>query len=122
MPTKNDSGAVLVEFAIVVPVLILLLLGGVDIGLASLSANKLNFATEAAARCQAINATPCSGGGNATIGYANSVAQLSGASFIVTTSSCGIQVTGNYSYSAFYLPYSIPMTTSACYPVAPPSG
>jgi Flp pilus assembly protein TadG len=49
MPTKNDSGAVLVEFAIVVPVLILLLLGGVDIGFASLSANKLNFATEAAA-------------------------------------------------------------------------
>ncbi|MBV8337761.1 MAG: pilus assembly protein [Alphaproteobacteria bacterium] len=122
---RHDDGAVLVEAAIVLPVMVLVILGGLDLGLGMLAATQLNFTTEAAARCQAINATPCSGGGNATISYANSVAQntlVSGASFTVTTLSCGVQVTGNYSYSSIYLPYSIPITISACYPVVPPSG
>ena len=50
---SDCSGAVAVEFLVMLGPLLLLLLGTFDIGLAMLTATRINFAVEAAARCGA---------------------------------------------------------------------
>ncbi|HEX3411269.1 MAG TPA: TadE/TadG family type IV pilus assembly protein [Stellaceae bacterium] len=111
---RSERGAILVEFAILFPVMILLIIGGIDIGLAMVEANRLNFAVEAGARCQAIKASPCPTP-DATVTYASSAAGLPGAAFAVSAAPCGVQVDGSYTYASFILP-NIPLNATACYP------
>src|SRR5258708_19266947 len=56
---RDCSGAVAVEFLIMLGPLLLLLLGTFDIGIATLTATRINFAVEAAAKCGAISAAMC---------------------------------------------------------------
>jgi Flp pilus assembly protein TadG len=112
-PLPNGS-AVLVEFAILFPIFVLLIVGGIDVGLSMISADRLQFATEAAARCGAIPRPPCPDA-NATKIYAEAAAALPGATFNVASAACGTQVDATYSYTSFILP-NIPLSASSCYP------
>src|SRR5260370_42456205 len=56
---KSESGSIVIEFAILFPIVLMLIIAGLDLRLPLLSANRLNFAAEAGARCQAIRAVPC---------------------------------------------------------------
>ena len=47
---RNDDGSVLVEAAIVLPVMLTVIIGGLDLGLGMVAATRLNFATESAAK------------------------------------------------------------------------
>jgi len=111
---KSESGSIAIEFAIICPILLMLIIAGLDLGLALLSANRLNFAAEAGARCQAIGAAPCPNAA-ATATYAAQIAQLDGASFVVTQSACGVHIIGSWSYESMVLP-TIPISAAACYP------
>jgi hypothetical protein len=53
--TANQRGSVLVEMAIVLPVLLLLILGGIDLDLMTTSKSALNFVAGETARCMAEN-------------------------------------------------------------------
>jgi TadE-like protein len=113
------SGAVAVEFLIVLGPMLLLLLGTFDIGLAILTEARINFAVEAAAKCGAIGALCASL--PQTAAYGASIAGLPGldaSGFSVTTATCGINVTATYAYAGVVLP-AITLNAGACYPTDP---
>ena len=114
----DDSGAVMLEFAMVLPVMTFLILGAIDLLRATHAGGWLDFAVQAASRCGAIVAAPCPTLA-ATMAYAVNAAQyLPGATFDVTRPACGVQVDGSYVFEPMVLQV-IPITSSACYPVAP---
>jgi len=114
---RDCSGAVAVEFLVVLGPLLLLLLGTFDIGIATLTATRINFAVEAAAKCGAISAAMCASPPQ-TSAYGASIAGLRGldaSGFSVTTAACGMNVTVTYAYAGMVLP-AITLSASACYP------
>jgi Flp pilus assembly protein TadG len=114
---RDCSGAVAVEFVVMLGPLLLLLLGTFDIGLMTLASTRINFAVEAAARCGAISAAMCTSPPQ-TAAYGASAAGLPGlnaSGFLVTTQACGINVTATYTYAGVLLP-AITLSAGACYP------
>src|ERR1700730_9536317 len=114
---RDCSGAVAVEFIIMLGPLLLLLLGTFDIGLVTLTATRINFAVEAAAKCGAISAAMCTSPPQ-TAAYGASIAGLRGlnaSGFLVTTAACGADVTATYAYAGVVLP-AITLNAGACYP------
>ena len=114
---RDCSGAVAVEFAIILVPLLLLLLGIFDIGLVMLAERRINFAVEAAAKCGAISTAMCASPPQ-TAAYGASIAGLRGldaSGFLVTTAACGINVTATYAYAGVVLP-AITVSAGACYP------
>jgi hypothetical protein len=113
---RNDDGAVLVEAAIVLPVMVLVILGGLDLGLGMLAATRLNFATESAAKCGALAVPGCTDpASTAAFAVTQSSSQ---ASFIVSSvSQCGMeQVFASWPYSFQFLPWTVTLQSSASYP------
>ena len=109
---RNKDGAVLVEAAIVLPVMVLVILGGLDLGLGMLAATRLNFATESAAKCGALNV--CPGGDAAAFAATQSSAPAS--AFSVSQTGGMEQVSASYDYSFYFLPWTITLQSSASYP------
>jgi Flp pilus assembly protein TadG len=114
---ENDRGAALVEFALTVPVVMLILIGAIDLGLAQFYTSTLTFAAESAARCRAIESAACPDD-PATVAYAAAAAPLPGvsvANFSVTRQPCGVMVRTSYTYRSMILP-AIPIAGGVCYP------
>lgn len=118
MLTKGcNRGAALIEFALVFPVILLVIISGIDLGIAQLYQSKLSFASESAARCRAIASVACSDD-PATATYAAAAAPLPGitiANFTVGRAPCGTSVSAAYVYKPMIL-MAIPIAVSACYP------
>jgi len=124
----SKRGAVAIEYAIILPVLLLFVLGVMDIGRLLWTYTTLARASEAAARCYAIQATGCttvSGVQSYAAGQAWGLTVASSV-FAVTTQTCGAQVVATYVFQ-FVIPWlgpappfgtsnSITLTTTACYP------
>jgi Flp pilus assembly protein TadG len=114
---RNDDGAVLVEAAIVLPVMVLVILGGLDLGLGMLAATRLNFATESAARCLAL-ANPACQDVNAFV-EAQSGATDPLTVNVTQTSPSANSVMENvfvsYAYSFIFLPWTVTLQSSASY-------
>jgi hypothetical protein len=105
----GDSGAVLVEFAVILPVLMLLTFGMFEVGYAMVLALQLTYATEGAARAEA--ATPGSG-----VAWGQS--QLPSATFSAASAACGAQVTASMPLSTVIL--QLPsLSAQACWPTTP---
>jgi Flp pilus assembly protein TadG len=122
---RNNHGAALVEFAIIFPVLMLVIIGGLDLGLAILDKMQLEFASEASARCQAIGNASCTSPADTAAYAASLVAALPGisaANFLPSSAPCGSLVTAYYNYTPMFLPSVISLAASACYPLARTSG
>jgi Flp pilus assembly protein TadG len=64
---RNQKGAAIVEFALVVPLLLLLIWGIVDIGRAFYTLNNLASAVREGARSAAVMSTPPDGNANKTL-------------------------------------------------------
>ena len=123
-----ECGTAAIEYAIVLPVLLLLLLGIIDFGRLFWTYTTLHRASDAAARCAAIQAAGCTTIGD-TQNYA--VAQAFGlvidaSAFAVTDQGCGVQVVATYNFG-FVVPWldvvsssgtrgSMTLTATACYP------
>jgi Flp pilus assembly protein TadG len=122
---QETRAAAAVEFAFVLPVLLLAMLGVFEFGRALWYQNALNYAVEEAARCITIDTTVCSSS-SATQSYAASRAGLdfSNSVFTVTTAGCGNKVSASYPFQTLILPvsgssstsYSFTLTAQSCFP------
>jgi Flp pilus assembly protein TadG len=112
------DGAMAVEFALVLPALVMLSMGILSAGLLVYSAASLHYAAEAAARCYSVNATQCSSAPT-TQTYAH--ARYFGPSsptFTASIPSCGHQVSATLTFvlDTGLKSWSIPLSATACFP------
>ena len=126
--TRGTRGSEAIEFAIILPALLMFVVGLMDTGRLLWVNGTLAHAVAAAARCAAINATTC---GTSTAVQAYAVQQawplgLASSAFTVTAPACGSQVAGTLSFS-FLIPWSyvaapfgvtnaMTLNAVACYP------
>jgi Flp pilus assembly protein TadG len=116
---RDDRGATAVEFALVAPAAIMLLVGIVSLSLMLLSIGSMHFAVAAAARCASAIPTVCSSP-SATIAYANS--RYSGAFiapvFTYASAACGNQVSAlvTYTLDVGLFQQSVPLSATSCFP------
>lgn len=117
----DSSGASAVEFAIVLPVFILVVMGAISAAMLIFTISSLNYAVEDAARCAAVNKTLCPDADSTTT-YALSkyVGPQITPVFAYSTSGCGNTVTATGVYSMDIVPQlaQIPVRASACHPSA----
>jgi Flp pilus assembly protein TadG len=122
---SRRRGAVVIEYALILPALLIFIFGLMDAGRLLWCYTTLYRGAEAAARCAAINTTDC---GTAAQIQNYAAAQAWGltidpAAFTVQTQACGIQVRGTYDFT-FIIPglnFVVPMSTltlraTVCYP------
>jgi Flp pilus assembly protein TadG len=99
----HTAGSVAIEYGLILPVMLLFLLGIMDTGRLLWTYITLSRATEAAARCGAVNTTTCPAASIPT--YAATEAfGISGATFVATTPACGVQVVATYTFE-FVVPW-----------------
>jgi Flp pilus assembly protein TadG len=124
----NRRGAAAVEYAIILPVLLLFVLGIMDVGRLLWTYATLVSATDAAARCYAIAASACTTPAQVQT-YAVTQAgglNISSSAFTASTQSCGAQVSATLVF-AFVIPWmeavppfgksnSMTLNATACYP------
>jgi Flp pilus assembly protein TadG len=123
---SHRRGAAAIEYALILPVMLLFVLGIMDAGRLLWTYTTLYRAAEAAARCAAINTTDC---GTAAQIQSHAVAEawgltVSPSAFTVTTPSCGVQVRAAYDFT-FIIPGldivvplgTITLNATACYPL-----
>jgi Flp pilus assembly protein TadG len=120
----SARGATAVEYALILPVLLLFLLGIMDVGRLAWTQATLKYATAAAARCAAINATACATTAQIqAYGAAHAYAMdLAASDFTVTTLTCGRSVSVSTSFgfvTPWIAPMSVTLAADACYPVQP---
>ncbi len=125
--TGDAAGAVAIEYAIILPVLLIALLGVMDLGRLLWGYASVSNAAQTAARCFAIKATACQTT-TATQNYAATQAYgvtIDASAFTVTTPACGVQVAASYAFN-FVVPWfyvmpfggsnTINLLTTTCYP------
>lgn len=126
----HTEGSVAIEYGLILPAMLLFTLGIMDAGRLLWSYITLTRATEAAARCGAVDQTNCPTlGGTQTYATAqawglNDIATAG--TFTATTQSCGVQVVGTYAFQ-FVIPWfygtapfgaanQLALSATACYP------
>lgn len=116
---RDDGGAAAVEFALVAPAAIMLLVGIVSLSLMLLSVGSMHYAVEAAARCASAMPTVCSSS-SATVAYANS--RYDGALitpvFTHVAAACGNQVNAvaTLTLDVGMFRQSVPLSATSCFP------
>ncbi len=115
----DETGATAVEYAFVLPILAMAVLGGIWVGVLTFSVSSLDLAVQSAARCMAVDSNNC-GTPAATQTYAQSLYGGPNISptFTAQAGGCGHTVTAQASFDLNILPGfgSIPLSVSACYP------
>lgn len=121
-PRDGERGAVAVEYGIILPVFLVLVLGMMDTGRLLWTQTTLDRAVEAAARCSVVNTLQC---GTATQVQQYAVTQAYGvnitsAAFTVAAQACGVKVTVAYPFR-LVIPWltvsQVTLNASGCYPV-----
>jgi Flp pilus assembly protein TadG len=113
-----DSGATAVEFALVLPTLAALIVGGLYTGLVVYSAAGLRNAVEQAARCYSVKPNQC-GSVSATQTYAKSEYYgVDSPTFTASIQSCGHQVAATVTIPliAVVTSLNVPLSATACFP------
>jgi Flp pilus assembly protein TadG len=120
----RNAGTVALEYGLILPIMIGLMLGVIDISRLLWTVTSLNRAVEASARWGGIN--------NTTAGVTDRAVQeawginASAGDFTASVQACGVQVTANYAFD-FLIPWptstgglennnSIQLTATACHP------
>jgi Flp pilus assembly protein TadG len=113
-----DQGATAVEFALVAPAFLALVLGGLSLCVLLYSNVSLQDAAEQGARCFSVDTSTC-GSASAAQTYAKGFYYGVGApTFTASTPACGHQVaaTVTLELAAVLTNLSVPLTASACFP------
>jgi len=122
----SQRGSVALEYGLIVPLLLVLVLGIMDTGRLIWTYTTLYRAAEAAARCGAINTIAC---GTATQIRSYAAAEAWGltvgaSAFTVTTRSCGLQVQATYNFTSIIPGFDlvapmglVTLQATACYPI-----
>jgi Flp pilus assembly pilin Flp len=115
----NQEGTTAVEFALVAPVFIALLIGTVALCLALFLIGSLHFAVEDGARCASVKTTICLDAAT-TIAYTQSryLGPNVSPTFTYATAACGKSVSGSVTYSMDlgFRSLTIPISATACFP------
>jgi Flp pilus assembly protein TadG len=116
---RDAGGATAIEYALVLPVLIMSILGGLWVGLLTFSVSSMDMAVQGAARCMAVDANNC-GTTSATETYAQNLYGGPSISPVFTASAtgCGHTVSAQANFNLNIVPGfgSVPLSASACYP------
>jgi Flp pilus assembly protein TadG len=116
---RNEDGTTAVEFALVAPVLILLLLGTIGLCFVLFLVGSLHYAVEDGARCASVKTTICSDSAT-TIAYTQSRYLGPNVSPIFTyaAAGCGNSVSASITYSMNmgFRTFVIPISATACFP------
>lgn len=117
---RDQQGTTAVEFGIVAPVFIALLLGTMGLCVALFLVGSLHFAVEDGARCASVKTTICADGPT-TIAYTQS--RYLGPSGVTPTftyaaAACGNSVSASITYSVnvLFKTLVIPISATACFP------
>jgi Flp pilus assembly protein TadG len=116
---KGSGGATAIEFAIVAPLFLAMVVGGLYACLMMFSMGSLQDAAQDAARCWSVKTTVCTDS-SSTQTYAAShyYGPAVSPSFTASILSCGHNVTGTISYSFpfYYQTLTVPLTATSCFP------
>jgi uncharacterized membrane protein len=119
----NRSGSIAAEFALVVPILLLLTFSIIEFGRFMWTQNVLQSAVEDAARCSALNRPGCTTAADVQTYAVSKAAGLpvSSDAFQVTDSVCGSSgklVEADYAFTPIvpFVPLNFSVTASACRP------
>lgn len=125
------SGAIAVEFALILPLLLTFSFGIIEFGRAMWMRNAMQSVVEAAARCSALDREeltnrPCDTAAKVEAYAANAanssgVSALTTANFAASTQVCGRQVVATYDFQSIVpvVPLNLTMTATACRAAAP---
>jgi Flp pilus assembly protein TadG len=117
---KCRKGATAIEFGLIAPAFLLLVLGTIEFGRVFWTWNALTYSVAEASRCASIDTVHCGSASQIqAFAAARSGAGFSASVFAVKTASCGNQVSATYPMS-LYIPfanYSVTLTTQSCYPI-----
>jgi Flp pilus assembly protein TadG len=114
----NEDGTTAVEFAIVSPIFIALVIGIMSLCLCLFLVGSLHFAVEEGARCASVRTTVCKDA-TTSVAYAQSHYYGPGSpTFTYATSACGNSVSASINYVAQLglTQFTIPISATACFP------
>ena len=114
----DDRGTTAVEFAIVAPVFILLLVGAIYLCLALFLVGSLNYAVEEGARCASVKASVCTDSSSIVSYTQNHYFGPSAPTFTYAAAACGSSVSASVSYvvNMGITAVTVPVQASACFP------
>lgn len=117
---RNDRrGTTAVEFAIVAPVFIMLVIGLLSTSMVLYAIGSLHYAVEEGARCASVRTTECTDP-NTTLAYTKShyYGPSSSPTFTFASLACGKSITGstNYVMDLGLTRFTVPVTATACFP------
>jgi Flp pilus assembly protein TadG len=117
---RDQQGTTAVEFGIIAPVLIALLIGTMGLCVALFLIGSLHFAVEDGARCASVKTTICSDAAT-TIAYTQSRYFGPGGvspTFTYAAAACGNSVSASITYSVnvLFKTLVIPISATACFP------
>ncbi|MBC2666286.1 pilus assembly protein [Novosphingobium flavum] len=117
---RDCRGSGAVEFALVAPVVILMIFAGIGGGVLAYATVSLQRATEVAARCMSMDrADLCTAANIATYGTAAyGGPSLSSMTFTAAKVACGYRISGSGTFSLFpgLSFFSVNLHANACYP------
>ena len=115
----DDQGTTAVEFAILAPALIALLVGTMALSIGLFLIGSLHFAVEDGARCASVKTTICSDAAT-TVAYTRSryLGPNVSPTFTYAAAACGNSVSAsiNYSMNVGFRTFVIPISATACFP------
>ena len=116
---RDQQGTTAVEFAIIAPVFIALLIGTMVLCVALLLVGSLHFAVEDGARCASVKTTICSDAAT-TVAYTQSryFGPAVSPTFTYAAAACGNSVSASISYSmnVGFQTFVVPISATACFP------
>jgi Flp pilus assembly protein TadG len=120
----NQQGTTAVEFAIVAPVFIALLVGTLALCVALFLVGSMHYAVEEGARCASVKAACANAAGQpdatATVAYAKShyFGPNVSPAFTYAAAACGNSVSAsiNYSMNVGFRTFTVPVSATACFP------
>jgi Flp pilus assembly protein TadG len=118
---RSESGASALEFAIVAPVFIFLVLATINLASMAYSVTDLHFAAQRTARCVAMKSTDGVIAANTCVADAASAYTGApiGATFVRTAAGCGntVTATGTFAVRTGLVTLDVPLSAAACYPL-----
>ena len=117
---RGQGGAAAVEFAMVLPAFVGLIVSSIFVAQLMYEASSLRYAVEAAARCASVNTTVCSSNTTTqTYAAGKYLGPVSPApTFTASSTGCGHTVTGSVTYvlRTGVRTFNVPLSASACFP------